>query len=190
LTGVVVLSTDLKQMTVAILAFGKDESKLEKVTQFNAATDTPMLVEAGESFLTRGGFDAGQPELVREKVVETATKVKAAQETNPLRDASAPVALEIRYDDQSIPLEIRDGKAEIREPQEGQKVSFVLRKVDRTAERYGVVLFINGENTLFKERIAPFHARKWILAPDHLSTPVLGYHTESRNSMRGADSAW
>lgn len=40
-----------------------------------------------------------------------------------------------------------------------------------------MVLVVNGENTLFKERIAPFHARKWILSSDHPSTPILGYQT-------------
>ena len=177
LTGVAVVSPDLKQMTVAILAFGKDGEGLEKVTQFTASTDAPTLAAAGESFLIRGFADEGRVETVREKAIEEAVKVKATPEANPLRDAAAPVALEIRYDDQPVPLEIRDGKAEIREPREGQKVSFLLRKVDRTAERYGVVLVVNGENTLFKERIAPFHARKWILSSDHPSTPILGYQT-------------
>ncbi|MBV8554695.1 MAG: hypothetical protein JO116_03960, partial [Planctomycetaceae bacterium] len=116
LTGVAVVSPDLKQMTVALLAFGKDGEKLDNVAQFTAATDAPALAEAGESFLIRDGFDAGHSEEVRGTVVAAAARVKATPATSPLRDAAAPVALEIRYDGQPVPLEIRAGKAEVAEP--------------------------------------------------------------------------
>ena len=182
LTGVAVVSPDLKQLTVAILAFGKDGESLDTVARFTAATDAPALAEAGESFLIRGAFDSGRTEEVRETVVASAARVKATPETNPLRDASAPVALEIRYDDQPVPLEIRDGKAEVREPREGEKVTFVLRKIDQTADRYGVVLLVNDVNTLFKERTAPLHTRKWILGPDHRETVIHGYQTGARTA--------
>jgi len=182
LTGVAVVSPDLKQMTVAILAFGKDARTLDNVVRFTASTDAPALAEAGESFLIRGAFDAGRTEEVRETVVASAARVKVTPETNPLRDASAPVALEIRYDNQLVPLEIRDGKAEVREPREGEKIAFVLRKIDRTSDRYGVVLLVNDVNTLFKERTAPLHAPKWILGPDHRETVVHGYQTGAQTA--------
>ena len=184
-----VVSPDLKQMTVAILAFGRDAETLDTVAQFTAATDAPALAEAGESFLIRGTFDAGRTEEVRETGGRwRPSRVKATPETSPLRDASAPVALEIRYDGQPVPLEIRDGKAEVREPREGEKVSFVLRKIDRTSDRYGVVLLVNDVNTLFKERTAPLHARKWILGPDHRETVIHGYQTGARRRRRSGCS--
>src|SRR5271157_1152105 len=61
LTGVAQVSPDLKTVTMSILAFGRDGGKLEKVADFTATTDPPMLTAAGESFvLTRGLFDGGQ----------------------------------------------------------------------------------------------------------------------------------
>ncbi|HEX8201762.1 MAG TPA: hypothetical protein VF590_14870, partial [Isosphaeraceae bacterium] len=194
LTGVAVLSPDLTQMTVALLAFGRDGTALEKVAQFTAATDPPTLVEAGASFLLRGAFDNGRPAVVRDQVIATAARVQAAPETNPVCNNSGPVALEIRYDGRPIPLEIRAGRAAVREPVEGQAVSFVLRKVDATPERYGVVLLVNGENTLFKERTAPLHAGKWILGPEHREATIHGYQIGAKTAesfhVQSPEESW
>src|SRR5208337_1684650 len=67
LTGVVKLSDDLGQMSVGIVAFGKDGEALEKVVDFTATTDAPALVEVGESFMTRGAFDGGRVEVVKDQ---------------------------------------------------------------------------------------------------------------------------
>ena len=75
------------------------------------------------------------------------------------------MALEVLYDGQRVPLEIRDGKAAVREPQEGQKVTLVLRKIDATPDRYGVVLMVNGENTLYRERQSPLELPEVDLEP-------------------------
>ena len=241
LTGVVVVSPDLGQMSVGIMAFGKDGEALEKVvdfrdcsiatgadskiarqeqgestwdplnaselapnsanglipsliawaksqlpgnvaivSDFTATTDAPALVEVGESFMTRGAFDGGRVEVVkdqaaseeavRDQVVKTAARVKSAQVMHPLQDPEAPVALEVFYDNQRVPLQLQDGKALIAEPHEGQTVLFVLRKVDKTPGKYGVVLSVNGENTLYKERLSPLQCWKWILSPE---TPAI-----------------
>jgi hypothetical protein len=128
LTGLLVLAPDLRQMTVGILAFGKDGEALEKVAEFQATTDTPALVKVGESFLIRGAFDAGRTEIVHDRqVVATAARVKAAQESNPLQDPEAPVGLEVYYDNRRNPLQLRGGKALIPEPREGQAILLVVR---------------------------------------------------------------
>jgi hypothetical protein len=182
LTGVVVVSPDRKQLTVGLLAFGKDGETLDTVAQFTASTDAPTLAEAGERFLIRGAFDAGQTEEVHERAAASAVQVNASPATTPLRDPSAPVALEVRYDGRPVPLEIREGKAEVREPGEQQKVAFVIRKVDRTPDRYGVVLLVNGVNSLYKEQTTPLHAGKWILGPDHRETVISGYQTGAKSA--------
>jgi hypothetical protein len=181
LTGVVVVDSDLHQMTIGIGAFGKDGEALDRVVEFQATTDASALVEVGESFLIRGAFDSGRTEVVREReVVTTAARVKAAQETNPLQDPEAPVALEVYYNNQRVPLRLRDGKALIPEPGEGQAVVLVLRKVDKTPGKYGVVLSVNGENTLYKERLSPLRCWKCILSPDTTSITIRGYQTGDR----------
>ena len=106
LTGVALLSPDLKTVTVGIVVFGREGGKLEPLVNFTAETDPPALAAAGESFvLTRGLFDAGQVKLT--KVVETAVKVKSGESPNPVKSPDAPIALEIRYDDKPVPLEIK-----------------------------------------------------------------------------------
>jgi hypothetical protein len=159
---------------VHILAFGKGAGTLEKVAEGTATTDPPTLTAAGESFvLTRGLFDHGQVRLT--KAVESALKVKTGQAVNPVQSAEAPVALEVLYDGQRVPLEIQDDQARVREPRAGQTVAFVLRKVDTTPDRYGVVLSVNGENTLYRERIAPLHCRKWVLGPEAPVITIQGF---------------
>ena len=182
LTGVAVVSPDRKKLTVGIMAFGKDGEKLDNVAQFTASTDAPTLAEAGESFLIRGAFDSGRTEEVREKVVASVVTVNASPATTPLRDPSAPVGLEIRYDGKPVPLEIRNGQAEVCEPTADQKVTFVLRKLDKTPDKYGVVLLVNGVNTLYKEQTAPQHAGKWVLGPEHRETVVSGYQTGAKSA--------
>jgi hypothetical protein len=183
LTGVVVVSRDLGQMTVGIMAFGKDGEALEKVVEFQATTDSPALVEVGESFLIRGAFDAGRTEVVRDReVVTSAARVKAAQETNPLQDPEAPLELEILYDNQRVPLQLREGKALILEPREGQDVLIVLRKVDKTRDRFGVVLSVNGENTLYRGRLSPLQSWKWIMSPEIMSITIRGYQTGEKTA--------
>jgi hypothetical protein len=174
LTGVARLSPDLRAVTVSLLAFGRDGGKLEKVTDFTAATDPPTLTAAGESFvLTRGLFEGGQVMLT--KAVESALKVKTGQAVNPVQSAEAPVTLEVFYDGQRVPLELRRGQAWVREPQAGQTVAFMLRRVGRTPDRYGVVLLVNGENTLYRERMDPRHCQKWVLGPEDQATSVTGF---------------
>ena len=51
-----------------------------------------------------------------------------------------------------------------------------------------MVLLVNDVNTLFKERTAPLHARKWILGPDHRETVIHGYQTGDRRRRRSGCS--
>jgi hypothetical protein len=177
LTGVAALSPDLKTVTVHLLAFGRDGGAVEKVGEFMARTDAPTLAAAGESFRTRGAFDAG--EVATTEAVDAASKVKAARQANPLADPAAPVGLEVVYDGRPVPVEFRGGRAFVREPAEGQSVRFVVRKRDRTADRYGVVLLVNGLNTLRKERLTPAECSKWVLGPGAPAVEVRGFQTDA-----------
>ena len=141
------------------------------------------MVEVGESFLIRGAFDAGRTEVVRDReVVTTAARVKASRETNPLQDPEAPVALEVYYDKRRVPLQLRAGKTLIPEPDEGQTVLLVLRKLDTTSKRYGVVLSVNGENTLYKGRNSPLLSWKWLLSSETPVVTVRGYQTDENTA--------
>ncbi len=176
IVGSIEVSADLKQMTIRIAAFGAD-SKLEKVTDFVAAMAAENLAEAGESFVLRGAFDKGNIEQV---ALNDAAKVKDSVKENPppLKSADAPVSLEITYDGQLTPLETRDGKTFVREPQEGQQVVFTLkRKNPADTQRYAAVLKVNGENTLGKQKLRDLQCRKWVLEPKDPPIVVRGYQT-------------
>lgn len=171
LTGVAELSADRKEITVGIVAFGKADDKLEKVAKFTVGSDAMALVESGESFLLRGVFDDG-------KVVETTAGVSTGKITYPTQDKEAPVKLDILYDGKPIALDIKDGKALVREPKQGQKVSFVLKRNGSSKERYACVLMVNGENTLYRQRVTPLLCKKWVLEPGEGPITVAGYKLE------------
>jgi hypothetical protein len=58
----------------------------------------------------------------------------------------------------------------------------VLRKLDTTPNKYGVVLSVNGENTLYKERLTPLQSWKWSLSPDTSAISVAGYQASVKTT--------
>jgi hypothetical protein len=182
-TGKAEISKDLRKLTLSLEVFGRDTNKLDPWGEdFQVANSTDRLAEMGESFDLRGGFDDGQTDVVKaknqEKVYEAAVKVHEQQvkhPADPTRNDQPPVTLEVRYDGTKVPLEIRDGKAYIQEPRQGQKVVFGLKR-DASNEKYGVVLKVNGENTLEKQRLPDLTCKKWILYPAGGPWEISGFY--------------
>ena len=168
-TGFTVISKDLRTLKVSLLSFDRVGNKLEPLGEdFQVANAGDRLSEMGESFVLRGAFDDGNPEVVQakkqEKVFQQAVHVREEQAKHPVQEPDCPVTLDVLYDGNKIPLEFKNGKAHIAEPREGQTVEFGLSR-DQTKNRYGVVLKVNGENTLDKQRLPDVSCRKWILDP-------------------------
>jgi hypothetical protein len=170
LTGVVQVDADLRRLTVTILAFDKGGADLAKVEQFTAAVGPRTLLELSESYLLLRG-------LVPVKADDDAVRVKEKKETFPLEDPAAPVGFEIRYDGRAVPVEVRDSGAFVREPGEGEKVSFVLRRKAGDTHRYGVVVKVNGESTLHRQRLPDAECLKWVLDPNDPPTTISGFQT-------------
>ena len=178
-TGTTEISKDLRTLTVALLYFDRASDQLVPLGEkFRVANATSRLSEMGESFLLRGIFDDGQTEVVRaklqDKAYQEAVKVYQEQAKHPGQYADTPVTLEVRYDGRKIPLEFKAGKAFIPEPREGQAVDFVLKR-DASKNRFGVVLKVNGENTLEKERTPDLACHKWVLDPGYGPWAIRGY---------------
>jgi len=171
LTGVVQVDADLRAMWVNIGAFTKAGDKLEKVVDFRAACDPVLLADSGQSFLVRGVADNG-------KVVQTAAQVKLGQVGHPWQDKTAPIRLDIRYNGESVPVVVQNGLARVAEPKEGDTVTLVLRRNDASKERYGVVCKVNGENTLYKQRLSPELCAKWIFEPGAAPCVIEGFKTK------------
>lgn len=169
LVGVVEMRGSLDSFTVGVAAFSPGKEGLEKVVQFTATPGVDDLIEVGESFAVRGLFDAGKLELadtVRQEIVTHAAAVHQASAPHPLVAPEASAVLDILYDNRIQTVEYRGGEAYVKEPETGQKVSFVIRRKNPAdKQRYGVVLKVNGENTLARQRLKDLDCRKWILEP-------------------------
>jgi len=196
-TGIMQISKDLRMLKLSLLCFDNKANELGGAppppTDLQVANATDRLSEMNESFILRGAFDDGTAETTvknQEKVYQEAKNVYEQKAKHPVRRDDQPVTLEVRYDGRVIPCEVRGGKAFIPEPNEGQRVEFGLRR-DNVQERYGVVLKVNGENTLDKERFPDASCRKWILAPGEGPWVIRGYQlgNNRREDFRVASAA-
>jgi hypothetical protein len=166
-TGVAEVSKDWKTLTIQLLVFDKTENKLGPLgNAFMAANPPEQLGELGESFHMRGWKDPVWAE-------------SEAPALHPAQDPAAPVKLEVRYDGQVVPIEVKSDKAYVPEPRQGQKVELVLQR-DNSRERYGVVLKVNGENTLQRQRLPDRLCRCWVLDPGRGPLTIDGYHINAK----------
>ena len=193
LTGGVVLNPDNVTAKVVLLCVRRNGQEAEQIGKvFTAQLDAQSLTESGASFVLRGAFDNQTPakpspgsdafeqaqQQKQQVVLKEVVRVKSQQAEFPLNDSSAPMRLEIRYDGQVMPLEMRDGEAFVREPREGQNVELVLIRNPAAVGRLGAVLKVNGENTLYRSTIRDLDAPKWIFSPRHQRTVVRGYQLD------------
>jgi hypothetical protein len=173
LTGTARFSADLRKLTVQIQSFDRSGAEPVEVTKLIADADVGNLTDGGESYLLRDPKSQDKLELT--KAQQAAARVKAHKDTFPLLDEAAPVALEVLYDGKEAPLKVKGGRAEVAEPTEGQKVEFVIRRHGGGKERLAVVLKVNGENTLFKQKMPDLHCAKWVLEPGKEKLVVRGF---------------
>jgi hypothetical protein len=170
LTGEARLADDLKTVVVTVQLFDREHhDDLEEVCKFPASIDWCLLADAGVSFVRRG-FDDKDPNAGPQDVVKGETvPVYPRPDLSPkdqtellkpiLRDS--PVRLTILYDGKEIPVE----NGEVRTPDPKEKVTFRLKNKDKNYT-YGVVLKVNGENTIDRERLtSALDCYKWILEP-------------------------
>ncbi len=186
LTGIVQVHEDGRIATIGILCFDRSGGKLERVGQpFEATLDAAALSEMGESFVLRGAFDDGATELSvsarQEQVLKSVAKVKQQLTSFPTDDAASAVDLEVFYDGKLADIELRDGQAFIEEPTEGQKVEIVLARGATARGTIGVVVKVNGENTLYRQTQRDLDCAKWLLTPDHQRTVISGYQMPDSN---------
>ncbi len=175
ITGTAQIGKDLRKLTMTLYSFDRASGKLQPVgDDFHVENAPDRMTEMGESFVLRGVFDDGQVELAQTKVFDEAVKVHEQQTKHPALLAQAPVTLEVTYDGRKVAVEFRGGKAYLPEPREGQSVELALRR-DGGKERYGVVLKVNGENTLDRQRLPDLSCRKWVLEPGGGPWAIRGY---------------
>lgn len=222
LTGVVQVHEDRRTATVGILCFRRQGGGLEQACDvFQTDLDVSTLTEMGESYVLRGAFDGGQttakPDAassatartvaaspaaakthtadIAQAAIDATVRVKQADTVFPLSDPAAPVRLEILYDGRKVPVQLRSGRAFVTQPRAGQRVEFAIVRTEQASGRLGVVLRVNGENTLYRQTTRDLDCSKWILTDDHRRTVIKGYQMPGANTaeqftvLSEADSA-
>jgi hypothetical protein len=186
LTGEARLAADLRTILVKVQAFGKDDPKdLVTVCTFEAATDERTLAEAGLRYLSPR--PRGLPIPVIKKLTED--KEKNASTILPVADTNKETAFklvqQLQEEKRDDPIELTilyNGKPVARDaagvptPDEGVKVQFRLTNRTKDAT-FGVVLLVNGENTIFREEQGPpLEMYKWVVEPGK-SITIDGYQS-------------
>ncbi len=175
-TGVIELAPDLKTVNVGFrLVRQGTRAGLEKIgEQFSFPTDGNILVALSESFQRRSTDDPATAAL----------QVRQSPELHfplPLEEqpANAPVLptvlLTIFYDGAEVPLDIHEHGVSIPEPKEGQKVTMLLERLDSVPIALAVVIKVNGENVLFRERMQAIDCSKYPLETGAQPVIIKGY---------------
>lgn len=179
LTGEVALDGNMRQATITIKAFEhRHPERMETVATIkNLKADRELLASAGQSFVVPRRL-AGARGLEEGAADDAAADDAANRDksgSNPLKSADDPIKLEILYDGQPVALVADDsspGELKARrsktqaDVREGQAVGFKITNTSQS--KIGVVLAINGRNTLFQEDLTQRNAgecSKWILDP-------------------------
>jgi len=202
LTGAVLISQDLRTMTVGIMAFRKAGDGLEQLVRFDVRPDLEDLLESGESFTVRGIFDQGTLRLTQEERQEkataeavqasTAVKAETATATKPVsaklhplspENSDSPIGLEIQYDGQPQSIEFREGAAFLPEPQEGQKVVLVVRRKGADRSKLGIVVKVNGESTLDRLKLPDAQCRVWVMGPEQTEFALQGFYVDDKTLL-------
>ncbi len=170
-TGIVELGPDLATTTVRIQSFGKNQSEPKEICRFSVPTDARTLTEAGRSYRVRQITPKG------DAAAKSAKDTEEGKAKHPLDGSNLEWV--VYYDTELVPVAFKDGRASVKGPKQGQVVWFVL--TNRGAERYGVVLRVNGENTLYREKLPSSLCRKWILDPGD-RVLVRGYQSDDKTA--------
>jgi hypothetical protein len=188
-TGLAAVDKDLSKMTVFLyLVDGKRKELTRRgVEDFALVSkmDPSKLSAAGESFILRGLFDKGKTdagaseEKLQVKAVAAALKARDDKEEHPYFEKNKPVTLQVCYDGKPAEVIFKDGKARIPSPKVGQHVELRLTR-DNSQETYGVVLKVNGENTIAKQKLQDSQCRRWILEPSRKVLTIDGYQKDDK----------
>jgi hypothetical protein len=200
-SGFAVVDDDRRTMEVDLNLFDRTAKPVTIGEAFSAAVPAGSLIEFGESFSLRGAFDGGQVApaapvgpAAEQKAATVAVATANAAVSHPLQAQSGcPVALEFRYDGRPAPMEFKGGRAFVPSPAPGQKVELVLTR-DGGPESYGVVLKVNGENTLGRQTKPDFECRKWVMPKGCSPYVIRGYQTGGKvaqefSVLNGRESA-
>lgn len=169
LTGDIVLSKDNRTATIAIKAFDRRApAEVKQVHHFTMKTDRNFLAECGQPFAISRKL-ARDPVNADRIAAENAVIVNNNSGNNVVRDPDNPVEFTIVYNGNPVALTEDTANRgtlafQAPDPKESDEVSFLVR--NRTNQPVGLVVAVNGRNTLFQEDIKdkpPAECAMWVL---------------------------
>jgi hypothetical protein len=137
-----------------VQAFTAKDPRLVEVGRFPFRPSTEILSEAGVSFAVPRGISQSD---LRKKFASIIQKPQEVLDKSPIK-------LEVLYNGKPV---VPDENGNVKEPEPGTHVSFRITHRNLDDQTYGVVLKINGQNTVFpnEQEPADLHCCKWILGP-------------------------
>jgi hypothetical protein len=188
LLGNVRLSPDMRSTTVMIACLDRQGNRVEPVQEFKIRTDRSVLADAGQSFvLSRSLVRKRSIEARDESSLEVLMDSDAADSAANRDEHHAGggsgneyVDFEVRYDGQPQPLSgdpADGGELRLTPPRPGQQIEFQFR--NKTQDKIGVVVFVNGKSTLESMTEPPEMCRPWVLPPGGGPYGIRGYVDEN-----------
>jgi hypothetical protein len=176
--GLAIVDQNLRKVDVKLGIFDNKTGEIKKIpnVEFIANVDVKDVIEAGETFVLRNAVPRQSRQMVKD-ILEDALETATGQAPEPgKRPEVAPVILEVYYG--AAPHIIKSGQVDLPEPKEGEKICFVVKRT-ASKERLGIVLLVNGENTVFRQKGLPAEScRVWIMDPADHELRVEGYLME------------
>ena len=151
--------------------------------RFTARLDLDELMSAGESYCAPAAGNDSENKLA----YDSARACRADLSKHPLKDPTRPIDIEICYGDKPATIDFRSEDpnhvgAFIDEPHEQQTVKVILkRRNSADTNRYGVLLRVNGWNTIGKQNLPDAQCAIWILEPDKPLMLVDGFQITHGN---------
>lgn len=189
-TGVVRLDQRSHTTTVVIEAFDKQANTIEEIARFTASSDRSTINDFGQAYVlaTRDIFGRGDADVQSAADMFASGATKAEPATTRTPDAVA--MLKMMLNKQVVPFEEDPTgpsagalRFNVREPMETDTVEFAVENVSKD-QRAAVVLKVNGESTLKRERDAAQFCQKWIIEPGQSITIGGYYEGETGKNMR------
>ena len=178
LTGDAVVANDWRSVKLRIRIFDKKNPRAELKTVvdwFTAASDPRTLTDCGVSYAHKKGAKDDEddtpkkeldnlainssPSLPGEGTPKPEDQSKREKDWDELM-ANSPVKVDILYNGEPAPVKA----GAVVTPKADDVVTFRLKNTDKNAT-YGVVLKVNGENTIEHQKLPAQDCYKWVLEP-------------------------
>jgi hypothetical protein len=188
LTGLVRLSADRQTTTVTVECFdAKSQGKREQLVEFSLPTTRSVLTDLNMNFLLakrqlKGGVTIEKfDETAAQSAVGGGSPTKTDEvKPEPNETLEKLVEFQAYYGKKAF---TPDADGRLPPPEKGQPVYFTVR----AREKLGLVLLVNGVNTLEGEsKREPHEYSMWVLEKDKPYT-IRGFYFEDKDGPKTAD---